>query len=107
MRINNRPYRRSADPPKNQLGTTGAVSPLSWHARVRSFSSRNGTSITAQTFSNCELVIFQRWTLYTRSLCSSATRMLSMSWIEQSYSRMWRGKGGQMANVFFQDVLAE
>ena len=95
-----RDHRRGADPPKNESGMTGGVSP--YDQSCRSINSGNGTCIDAKTSSNCQLLM-RKSTSCTRLLCPSATVMLLGD--KAKISTMMRGKAGQTSSVSLARVL--
>jgi hypothetical protein len=96
MQDNMKICRRGADPPKNELGMTGAVSPCD--ESRRSVNSGNDTCIAAKTFSNCQSARPRRKTSHTRLLCPSAAMVLSVL-DEVILPSTMRGKAGQTSNV--------
>src|SRR5258707_15174664 len=62
--------------------------------------------IGAKTSSNSKLVTPERLILYTRSLCSSATMMLSMPHVDLSFRHTTIRKGGQTASISLTGVFS-
>src|SRR5258708_4535169 len=104
MRLKMRYRRCGADPPRNDSGTIGA--PRSSHRILRYVSARYDFCIGAKTSSNSKLVTPERLILYTRSLCSSATMMLSMPHVDLSFRHTTIRKGGQTTSISLTGVFS-
>lgn len=100
MLLNSSDHKRGADPPKNDLGRTGAV--VSFDSRVRDVSAGNGFFIVTNAFNN-EFCMPQILVLNTRLCCLSAVMILAIACGRDPMPKafMTIGNAGQTSSIFF------
>ena len=100
MLLNLSDCKHGADPPKNDLGRTGAI--VSFNSRVRDVSAGNGFFIVTNAFNN-KFCMPQILVLNMRLCCLSAVMILAIACGHDPMPKefMTIGNAGQTSSIFF------